>query len=305
MIDISHRSNTLRYAVAEGSLYASSGTLNIVQKRLVPQGDALEIARIAGIAAAKKTADLIIFCHTVPIDWVEVNILVEDKRLRVVCEVRAVSKTDVEMQALTGATAALLNAYDILRPLDKKLAIGDIKIVDKTGGDSSFQNNFDTPLKAAILIISDSIYADNSKDKVGNIIKQYLQNYPIEADAYEILPDDPNIIQSRLEYLADKQKIDLILTTGGTGLGANDLTPEATKPVIDKIAPGIAEAIRVHGINRTPYAMLSREIAGLRGESLIINLPGSSNGVKESLDALFPGLLHAFKMIKGGRQKQN
>ena len=102
-----------------------------------------------------------------------------------------------------------------------------------------------------------------------------------------------------------KEKIDLIFTTGGTGFGPKDLTPEATRKVIDKEAPGITETMRRHGKERTPYAMLSRELAGMRNQSIIINLPGSSKGAQESLEALFPGLLHIFPMIWGGGHEKN
>ena len=118
--------------------------------------------------------------------------------------------------------------------------------------------------------------------------------------AYEVLPDDCEQIRERLKILADREEIDLILTTGGTGLGPKDITPEVTRDVIDREAPGVAEAIRDHGMDRTPYAMLSRGVCGLRGETLIINLPGSTRGATESVEALFPGLLHAFSMIRGG-----
>jgi len=116
---------------------------------------------------------------------------------------------------------------------------------------------------------------------------------------YEVLPDEKEVISKRLIELVDEKGISLLFTTGGTGLGPRDRTPEATLEAIDKEVRGIAEAIRSHGRERTPYAMHSRGIVGVRGKSVIVNLPGSRKGVKESLDALFPGLLHAFPMLEG------
>jgi molybdenum cofactor synthesis domain-containing protein len=114
-----------------------------------------------------------------------------------------------------------------------------------------------------------------------------------------VLPDDREAIADRLCQLVDTEKVKLIFTTGGTGLGPRDVTPEATLAVIDRSVPGIVEAIRSYGKDRTPFAMLSRGVAGVRGDSIIINLPGSSKGALESLQALFPGLLHIFPMLQG------
>ncbi|HSH12548.1 MAG TPA: molybdopterin-binding protein, partial [Desulfurivibrionaceae bacterium] len=122
---------------------------------------------------------------------------------------------------------------------------------------------------------------------------------PVVVECYEILPDDREIIAARLKKLADQEGFQLVFTTGGTGLGPRDVTPEATLTVLDRPVPGIVEAIRRHGKERTPYAMLSRGEAGLRGDCLIINLPGSSRGAQESLQALFPGVLHIFPMMQG------
>ena len=122
----------------------------------------------------------------------------------------------------------------------------------------------------------------------------------MDVVVYEILPDEKEQISQRFIELIDRDGIDLIFATGGTGLGPRDVTPEATSAVIEKQIPGISEAVRRYGKDRTPYAMLSREICGVRKQSIIINIPGSSRGAKESMESLFPGLLHAFPMLWGG-----
>jgi len=127
----------------------------------------------------------------------------------------------------------------------------------------------------------------------------------VKAAVYEVLPDERQLISERLIELADKEKMQLVFTTGGTGLGPRDVTPEATLDALERTIPGIVEAIRRHGKDRTPFAMLSRGEAGVRGECVIINLPGSSKGALESMQALFPGLLHIFPMMKGkGHEKK-
>lgn len=300
MIDVSHKFNTLRYAKAEGYLHTEKEIIEKIKNKQVPKGDVLEVARAAGISAAKKTSDIIVFCHPLPIDWIKVSYEVEEDKIKVIGEVKAIWKTGVEMEALTAVSAALINMYDMLKPLTDNLKIGNIEVVKKKGGKSNFKDEFKEPLKAAVLVISDSTYESKREDKSGKIIKEFLETQPVDVKFYEILPDKKEMISNRLIELVDNEKLNLVFTTGGTGLGPKDLTPEATKEVIEKEVPGIAEAIRKHGKERTPYAMLSREVVGMRKNTVILNLPGSSNGAKESLEALFPGLLHAFPMIRGG-----
>ncbi len=300
MIDVSPKFHTLRYALAKGSLYARPQTLERIRQNEVPKGNVLEVARAAGIAAAKRTSDWLVFCHPIPLDWVEVQVEVQEDCLKVLAEARSVWKTGVEMEALTAATAALLNAYDMLKPLDDQLKIGDIRLVKKRGGKSDFTDTFAEPLKTGVLVVSTSTFEGNREDKSGRVIQEFLQQQPVAVSEYRVVPDDVDQIIATLTEWVDQKGLDLIFTTGGTGLGPYDLTPEATRQVIEKEVPGIAEAIRRHGKDRTPYAMLSREVVGVRKRSLIVNLPGSSKGARESLEALFPGLLHAFPMLWGG-----
>ena len=299
MIDVSPKFNSLRYAKAEGYLYGNPDALARVADRTVPKGDVLEVARAAGILAAKRCSDMIVFCHPIPLDWVEVNFEVEPEHIRVIAEVRSVWKTGVEVEAITAVTGALLNAYDMLKPLDTELSFGGIKVLKKRGGKSNFPDPFSKPVQAAVLVLSDSTHAGTRKDKSGLIIKEFFKDQPVEISIYEVLPDDRKLIAERLVALADKEKMQLVFTTGGTGLGPRDVTPEATLDVLERTVPGIVEAIRKHGRDRTPFAMLSRGEAGVRGDCVIINLPGSSKGAQESLQSLFPGLLHIFPMMRG------
>jgi molybdenum cofactor biosynthesis protein MoaC len=299
MIDVSPKFNTLRYAQAEGYLYGSKKILKRVFDKTVPKGDVAQVARAAGINAAKRCADWITFCHPIPLDWVDVRLEPDKKGIRVTAEVRSVWKTGVEMEAITAVSAALLNAYDMLKPLDADLSFGGIKVVKKKGGKTDFADTFSKPIKTAVLVISDSTYAGKRKDKSGLVIKEFLVDQPVDVAVYEVLPDDRGLIANRLAELVDKKKAQLIFTTGGTGLGPRDVTPEATLDVLERTVPGIAEAIRKHGKDRTPFAMHSRGEAGVCGGCVIINLPGSSKGALESLQALFPGLLHIFPMMKG------
>ncbi len=300
MIDTSDKFETLREARAEARVKMADSTVEAVKKGQVPKGNVLEIARAAAVMAAKKTSELIPYCHPLPVDFVDIDYEIGKNEIIISSEVRSIWKTGVEMEALTAVSVAALTVYDMLKPLDKELVIERIILLEKKGGKSDFKDRFPRPLRAAVLVISDSTFQGKRKDKSGQIIKDILKEHPVVVQEYKILPDDKEMISEEIKKLSDEEKMDVILTTGGTGLGPKDVTPEATLEVVERTAPGITEATRSFGQKRIPYSMLSRNVAGVRGKTLIINLPGSSRGAKESMSILFPGVLHSLKMIRGG-----
>lgn len=299
MRNVSRKFSTLRTATAQTSIKASAATIARVREKTVPKGDALEIARTAALSGVKRCDELVPFCHSVPLDAADITFELQDAEIIITATAEAVYKTGVEIEALLAAQLAALNLYDLLKPIDDHLEIGATRLLEKTGGHGEFRDKFTPKLKAAILVASDSTAAGKRKDKSGALIRDRILQEDVEVVAYDILPDDVERIEAWLRTKCD-EGVDLILTTGGSGLGPRDCTVEATKKVIDCEVPGISEAMRVHGRERTPYAMLSRGITGVRGKTLIVNFPGSSKGAEESLDAVLPGLLHAFKMMRGG-----
>jgi len=154
-------------------------------------------------------------------------------------------------------------------------------------------------ISVGILTISDKGSQGQRQDKSGGVIRDIVSNLESAVVRYEIVPDDTDVIAARLVEWADGGGIDVVFTTGGTGLGRRDVTPEATLSIIDKEVPGIAEAMRVKSLEKTPMAMLSRAVAGMRGACLIVNLPGSPKAVKECLEVILPALPHAVEIIKG------
>jgi len=293
-----HKQTTLRIAQAQTRVIMSPKTLNAIVHKTTPKGDVLELARAAGVMAAKKTSDLIPYCHPLPLDGVEVNFKFLDDGIQIQSVVKAVWKTGVEMEALTAVSIAALTIYDMCKPIDKNMVIQDTKLTHKKGGKSDYEEKFLKSLKAAIIVTSDGTYKGTREDKSGKIIQERLKQLGIQEIAYTILPDERGEIQNKiLNYC--KEGCHLVITTGGTGLGPRDVTVEATKAIIEREVPGISEAMRNHGQQRTPYAMLSRGLVGLRDKTLIINLPGSSKGVDESMDAIFPAVFHAYKMMGG------
>lgn len=300
MKDVSSKIETLRTAKARAKIMAGAETLDLVRSNAVPKGNVLETARAAGIMAAKKTPELIPLCHQIPLDTADIEFEIEEDGITVTSFVKAIWKTGVEMEALTAAAVASLTIYDMLKPLDTSLEICEIKLVEKKGGKSDWKESYREPLKTAILVLSDSVSSGKKEDKSGKIIKEKLNGQPVEVVVYEILPDELEMIKTKLVELSDGRALDLILTTGGTGLSPRDVTVEATIEVIEREVPGISEAGRSYGFRRTPHAMLSRGVSGIRGKTVIINLPGSSRGVAETMDALFPWVLHSFRILRGG-----
>lgn len=160
------------------------------------------------------------------------------------------------------------------------------------------------PFRAGILTISDKGAAGERQDTSGTAIRELLA--PLASiDRYEVIPDERPAIRAYLEEWADEGNLDLIVTTGGTGLGPRDVTPEATRETIDYEVPGLAEAMRAEGLRHTPLAMLSRAVTGVRGRTLIINLPGSPKGVRENLSAVLPVLPHGLELLRGDRSEHS
>lgn len=149
----------------------------------------------------------------------------------------------------------------------------------------------------AVLTISDKCSSGQREDQAGKIAQEIIKNLPGEIVKYEIIPDEPEMIKAKLIDYSDNLKVDLVLTNGGTGFTKRDMTPEATREVIEREVPGIPEAMRFECFKSTKRAMLSRAIAGIRGKTLIINLPGSTRGAKESLEAILEALLHGLDML--------
>jgi len=297
MRDVSNKYNTLRSAIAEAIVEVSNSSIEAIRSNSVPKGDVFTVAKVAGVLAAKNVSQIIPYCHNIPVDFVDVRFELLENSIRIESEVRSVYKTGVEMEALTAVSVAALTVYDMLKMIDDTVLISKTRLVEKSGGKSDFITELERGLKAAVLVLSDSISAGKKSDESGKIIVERLKKEGINVRHYEILSDDCDQIEKRLIELCDGQKLDLILTTGGTGFSPRDNTPEATLKVIERQIYGIPEAIRAYGQDRTPYSMLSRGVAGIRGNTIIINLPGSRKGVRESLDMLFPALFHSFKML--------
>ena len=297
MFDVSNKPESLRTAIAQAIVKMHPDTVTLIREGRSPKGNIFEAVKFSATMAAKRTWELIPYCHPIPIDSIKIDVSLKEHLAEVIVEVKNVAKTGVEMEALTGASIGALTIYDMLKPVDEMLSIESVKLLKKSGGLKTFCEPSDTLLRAAVLVTSDS--RDEKEDRSGKIVIDRLTNNGFKIIEYKVIPNKSGLIESDLKKFCDELKLDIVITSGGTGLGPRDVTPEATKKVIEKELSGVSENVRTFGQKRTPLSMLSRGVAGIRGTTVIINLPGSVRAVSESLDSLFPGIMHSFKMLQG------
>ncbi len=313
MRDITHKQITLRTAKAIGILFCSPATIELIKNNQLPKGNLFDVARAAGFVGAKATPQLLPHCHPVTIDGMDLHFDFLDKHdhveyfdelvfnrtgIVITGEAKSIGRTGIEMEMLTAVSVAALEIYDMLKPVDTNLEIGHIKLLEKRGGKSDRDRFITGDPACAILVCSDSTAAGEREDKSGKLIQEALEALKVRVKDFKVVADDIECIQHQVMKWVNED-IHFVFITGGTGLGPNDVTTEALKEIISREVPGIAEAMRSYGQMRTPLAMLSRSVAGTINDTLIISLPGSVAGVRESLEAILPAVFHAANMIKG------
>ncbi len=296
MVDITHKSNTLREAVAQAIVKVGNAeTIVALNERKVPKGDVFEMAKAAGLLAVKNTFNVIPDCHPLPVEFAKVSYHIEGNEIAIEMHVKTIYKTGVEVEAMHGAAVVALTFYDMLKPIDKNIEILSVKLLSKKGGKSDYKDKFRKDLCAAVVVCSDMVLAGKKEDKAGRLVEQKLIENNIHVSEYLNIADDEIIISKTVLDLCNKNN--LLIVVGGTGISVRDVTTKAIKSILDSEIPGIMEYARNYGQQRTPYSMLSRSIAGIKNKTLILAIPGSGNGASETMDALFPFVLHAFKTL--------
>lgn len=334
MVDVTSKSETAREATAAGKITVNREVFCAVRAGTVGKGDVLGVAATAGIMGAKRTSELIPMCHILPISNCRIHFDMDEEERSIYCEctVKVTGKTGVEMEALTGVSIALLTVYDMCKAMDKSMEIGEIYLVKKMGGKSGDVCNCphgpshievkaendvsdktpdvlqartavagmsDFRWKAAVVTLSDKGYEGEREDRSGPLVRDMIEKAGYDVRKMMILPDDRPMIEECLKNLCDKENLDVIFTTGGTGLSERDCTPEATMAIADRNVPGIAEAMRENSLKITPRAMLSRGVSVVRGRTLIINLPGSPKAAGENLESVLSALEHGLEILTG------
>jgi cyclic pyranopterin phosphate synthase len=318
MIDVGGKAVTRRVAIASGRLDTTAEVVALVVADGLKKADALATARIAGIQAAKRTSDLIPLAHLLPLESVTIEFEPLSSKgpatsIGIRATVAVTAKTGVEMEALTAVAVAGLALHDMIKAVDPGCVLGDIRLVEKTGGKhghwTSGQPRVEerpaqpdasrnpAPGTAVVIVSSTGAAAGTREDRTGPLIVDWLRALGYSTEDAVVVADAD--IEGALAGAVAGSPA-LVITTGGTGIHPQDRTPEATRTVLDRELPGVAEAIRAAGRAVTPTAALSRAIAGVAGSTIVINLPGSPGGVTDGLAVLETLLPHLHDQIAGG-----
>jgi len=293
MVDVGDKAITRRTATAGGRFSSTPEVIALVAADDLPKADVLATARLAGIGGAKRTSELIPLCHQLALSSVNVDFEIGESWIDITATAKTTGKTGVEMEALTAVSIAALTLHDMTKAVDPHSVIGDIRLLSKSGGRT---RPTIVPGTAAVIVASTGGAAGTREDTTGPVIaawlgeRGYSVNHTVVADAD---------VATELDAVLSAGPA-VVITTGGTGVSPTDATPEATRSVLDRELPGIAEAIRARGLEHVPTAALSRGLAGVSGGSVIVNLPGSSGGVKDGLAVLGEVLEHVVAQVAGG-----
>ncbi|MGV8969915.1 MAG: bifunctional molybdenum cofactor biosynthesis protein MoaC/MoaB [Microbacteriaceae bacterium] len=337
MVDVGDKSVTARSATARGRFLTTNAVLALIEAEGMPKADVLATTRIAAIQGAKKTSELIPLCHPIALSSVNIDFdLVPGEHespgaVLVTATAKTTGQTGVEMEALTAVAIAGLTLHDMVKALDPEATMTDIRLESKTGGksgqwfrgrgserlpaagdpsvtDASANDPSTTaasaatgrvprPGTAAVIVASTAGAAGTRADTTGPVIGAWLAAAGYTVDAVTVVADAD--IAAELARVVGTSPA-VILTTGGTGMSPTDATPEATRAILDRELPGVAEAIRARGLAVTPTAALSRALAGTSRGTVIVNLPGSPGGVSDSLEVLDGILGHLVAQVAGG-----
>lgn len=259
----------------------------------------LASVRVAVELAVKNAASVIPGVHPALFDAISLSEQRVDDTLIYELSLKAIHKTSIDNQALYGAYVAGISLAQI-HSAKGSILVGTPKIVKSKNPYQTDKRMYPAGLTAAVVVCSDSISQGTKSDSAGKAVIEVLQDYNVKVNHYQVIPDEKERITACVEELSKDQQ--LLIFTGGTGLSFRDVTPEALEPLLERRIPGIEEAIRAYGQQRVPYAMLSRSVVGTFGNCLIMAIPGSTNGARESMQAVFPHILHVFKILRGQTQ---
>jgi len=305
MVDVSAKADTTRIAVAAGQLVTTPAVIELVRADDLPKADVLATARIAGISGAKKTSELIPLCHQLALSSVKLEFGFTDDAITIEATAKTKGPTGVEMEALTAVAVAGLTLHDMVKAVDPAATLDVVRLLTKDGGkrghwtreQQSTGTPTVTPRSAAVLVASTGAAKGTREDTTGPVIAAWLEDRGFTTRG-PLIYADADIAAGLADALSGNPA--LIISTGGTGVSPTDATPEATRAVLDRELPGVADAIRNRGTEVTPHASLSRGLAGVANGTVVVNLPGSPGGVKDGLSVLDPIVDHLLAQVAGG-----
>ncbi|MFD6063406.1 MULTISPECIES: bifunctional molybdenum cofactor biosynthesis protein MoaC/MoaB [Rhodococcus] len=305
MVDVSAKADTTRIAVAAGQLVTTAAVIELVRADDLPKADVLATARIAGISGAKKTSELIPLCHQLALSSVKLEFGFTEDAITIEATAKTKGPTGVEMEALTAVAVAGLTLHDMVKAVDPAATLDGVRLLTKDGGkrghwtreQQSTGTPTVTPRSAAVLVASTGGARGTREDTTGPVIAAWLEERGFTTRG-PLVYADADIAAGLADALSGNPA--LIISTGGTGVSPTDATPEATRAVLDRELPGVADAIRNRGTEVTPHASLSRGLAGVANGTVVVNLPGSPGGVKDGLSVLDPLVDHLLAQVAGG-----
>ncbi len=315
MIDVGRKRPTRRLAIAKGKIYMNEKAFNAIANKTLPKGDVIALAEAAGILGAKQTPNMLIMCHTLLVDQALVTCVLNKKENSVTAysQVIAFAKTGVEMEALAAVNSALLTIWDLTKGTDPYLKIADVSLLLKTGGKSGvwkgkeelpefLQNQvpqYDLEdKKVAICTISDRASSKEYEDLSGATLNKLVEESNGEVLHYSVIPDDKETIKNKVLEICSNEKIDLLITTGGTGPGKKDVTPEALEEIKNRTLNGFGEYLRQESLHFTDTAWLSRSNAYIVNKTLVVTFPGSPKACKECFSIIETFIKDALNKIQ-------
>ena len=298
MVDVTDKVSTARIARAESKITMKPETISAIQDNSLPKGNVLTTAKISGIQAAKKTAEMIPMCHQLNLSFIDIEFEIMSDFILILSTVKTKEATGVEMEALSAVSGAALTIYDMCKAVDKTMEIGGIKLVKKVGGKSD--HSLEYRPRVGVITLSDGVAAGKSEDKSGVILRSGFKDAGCDVPNQVVIEDGSDQFVPIIHQWIDSG-IELILTTGGTGLGPRDLTIQTVNQIFDSKLPGIEQALHAYGRGKVKTAMLSRLTAGIVNGAIVICLPGSPGAAKDALQVLIPTIFHSYHMIKGER----
>lgn len=320
MVDVTDKAITDRHARAVATVRVSPATAALIAAGDMPKGEVLATARLAGIMAAKRTAELVPLAHPLPLTKIDIDATVEASagRVDLTSFARTTGKTGVEIEALTAVLVAALTVYDMVKAVEQHASIDGVRVIEKAGGRRDFavasphtpaaltgattvggpatpasHAKDRRPLTLAAVHVSTSRATGDAEDRSRAALAAFAERTGWTVAHETMVSDDRSAIVDALRHATALDGVELVLTLGGTGLTPDDVTPDATADVIDRAVPGLAEAVRAVSFQQTPMASVSRGIAGIVGTRLVLNLPGSPKALAELEPLLTAVLPHA------------
>jgi molybdenum cofactor biosynthesis protein MoaC len=314
MIDVGRKRVTRRRAIATGTIHVGEKVFALIRERALPKGDVLALAEAAGIVGAKRAPDLLLMCHPLPLDQVTVHTVLEaPDTVRVTSQVAAHARTGVEMEAIMAVQAGLATIWDLSKGTEPNLTIGGVRLLLKEGGKGGRWLSPDgVPewitaqleperalggIDALVIVASDRAARGEYEDRSGPRLAALLSDAGASVSGPRVVIDD----RAAIEALLLDSGAPLVIVSGGTGAGPRDVTPDAVRAVADRVIDGLGELVRIESAQLTDKAWLSRTLVAVRGEQVIIALPGSLKAADECWEILSPHLPHLLHVVRGGQ----